>query len=102
MLLASSVPNQVLYLYDPDETTETTFSYLDYSTYYDHLFGLYMVAGLGLVAQAATAAGIKNEWLVQKELNAALMGEDGEAAEADAEEVVADEAAEEPATDFFF
>jgi len=64
VLLASSVPNQVLYLYDPNETTETAFSYLDYNTYYDHLFGLYLVAGLGLVAQAATASGIKNEFIV--------------------------------------
>jgi hypothetical protein len=65
VLLASSVPNAVLYLYNPDETTTTAFNYLDYDTFYNRLFGLYLVSFISLIGQNVTVAGIKADWLVQ-------------------------------------
>jgi len=64
VLLASSVPNEVLYLYNPDETDTTAFNYLDYDSFYNRLFGLYLVSFLTLVGMNVTAAGIKEDWLI--------------------------------------
>lgn len=107
MLLAGNVPNKVLYLYNPDETSTTAFNYLDYDKYYTRLFGLYMVAFLTAVGMNVTVAGIKEDYEIQREAYLAANAEpeeDDSAAEAEAEaEPVAEEPADAaPAEEQFF
>jgi hypothetical protein len=93
VLYAGSVPNKVLYLYDPDQTDDSSFSYLDYDSFYNRLFGLYLIAFLSLVGQNVTVSGIKDDWLVQ---NAAWKLANPAEEEA-ADEPVADDSAAEAA-----
>jgi len=93
----------VLYLYNPDETDETSFSYLDHKAFYNRLFGLYLVAFVTLIGMNATVAGIKADWVVQNELYQLANGsadDEEQAEEPAAEEPAAEEAA--PADEFFF
>ncbi len=99
--LASSVPNAVLYLYNPDQTTTTSFDYLDSDAYHNHLFGLYLLGFVTLAGINGAAAGIKADWVVKNEAYQAANAseeEEGAAEEPAAEEAAAEEPApEEPA-----
>jgi hypothetical protein len=86
--LAGDVANEVLYLYDPDETNEMSPHHIDYDTYHNAIFGLHLVGLITLVAQNVAVAGIKADWTLQ---NAAWKLENG--SEDEEEEVTEEEPA---------
>jgi hypothetical protein len=103
VLLAGSVPNKVLYLYNPDVTSTTDAHYLDYSSYYNHLFGLYLVGMITLVCQNVSIAGIKADWIVQNDAWKIKYGSNDSAEEEEVAEPTDEEVVEEAAPeDVFF
>ena len=89
---AGSVDNEMLYLYDPDETDETAFNFLDYSAYYNRLFSLFALTAFSFGVNSYAVQGIKEDWTVQKLVkdNNDKMNDDA-SAEEEEEEVCVDE-----------